>query len=373
MEKSSKIVITGSNGFIGKNLNVRLKSLGFNNIYNFSRDSDINELKEELEDSKFIFHLAGVNRPKDDKEFIDINLGLTTKIIEFIENQTNKIPILFSSSIQANKTTPYGISKKHAEDEIFSYAKRNNVKHYVYRLTNVFGKWSKPNYNSVVATFCNNIANGISINITNRETQLELSYIDDVIDSFIASLHGEEFRDGKFCIVERTTKTTLGYLADKINEFNQSRHNLIIPSLVNSFDRQLYATFLSFLPDTKFSYYLNKKEDDRGWLAEFIKSQSFGQIFISKTKPGITRGNHWHQTKVEKFLVINGKATINFKNAITNETVKYDVDGEKPEVVDIPPGYIHSIKNSGHEKLITLFWACEMFDSEKPDTYNGDF
>ena len=252
---------------------------------------------------------------------------------------------------------------------IFKYGEENGVKVLVYRLPNLFGKWSRPNYNSVVATFCYNIARDLEIQIHDPNTELTLCYIDDVVNEFISALEGKETRDGMFCKVPKTYKIKLGELAEKLYSFRRSRDTLVMPSLEDEFDRALYGTYLSYLPEDQFSYKLEKKEDNRGWLAEFIKSQSMGQIFISRTKPGITRGNHWHHTKAEKFLVIQGEAIIRFRKIDSNEIIEYRVSGEVPEVVDIPTGYTHSIENVGKEDVITIFWASEIFDPQKPDTY----
>ncbi|THE11352.1 capsular polysaccharide biosynthesis protein CapF [Bacillus timonensis] len=364
-----KILVTGSQGFVGRNLVAELKNKGYEDILEFNRDSDQTLLNEYTKQCDFIFHLAGVNRPKEENEFMEGNFGLTSTLLELLKKNNNKAPVLLTSSIQAANDNPYGNSKRAGEDLLFEYSNTTGAKALVYRLPNLFGKWSKPNYNSVVATFCHNIARGIDIQINDPKSEVTLSYIDDVLAEFIRALKGEETKDGEFCKVPISYKITVGELAEKIYSFKRNRETLVMPSLQSKFDKALYGTFLSYLPEDKFSYNLKKNVDNRGWLAEFIKSESMGQIFISKTKPGITRGNHWHHTKVEKFLVIQGEAVIKFRKIGTDEVLEYKVNGEVPEVVDIPVGYTHSITNTGQDEVITLFWACEIFDPEKPDTY----
>jgi len=369
LEEIVKILITGSKGFVWKNLVVELKNKGYTDILEFDKDTDKSLLDEYTKECQFVFHLAGVNRPKDEKEFMEGNLGFTSELLELLEKHNNKAPVLIASSIQAEKDNLYGISKKAAEDLVFKYGRQNAVKVFVYRLPNIFGKWCRPNYNSVVATWCYNIARNLEIKISDPDIELTLCHIDDVVSEFICALNNKETKDGVFCKVPKTYKIKLGELAEKIYSFKKSRDTLIMPSLQNEFDRALYGTYLSYLEEDKFSYKLKKSEDDRGWLAEFIKSESMGQIFVSKTKPGITRGNHWHHTKAEKFLVVQGEAVIRFRKIDSDEVIEYRVSGNMPEVVDIPTGYTHSIINIGKEDVITLFWASEIFNSEKPDTY----
>lgn len=364
-----KILVTGAKGFVGKNLIAELKNKGYIDIYEFDQDTKKSLLDEYVRECEFIFHLAGVNRPKNEKEFMEGNFGFTYELLELLKKHNNKAPVLITSSIQAERDNPYGISKKAAEDLLFAYGKETGVKVLVYRLPNLFGKWCRPNYNSVVATFCHNIARNLDIQVNAPDAELTLCYIDDVLVELVAALERKETRAGKFCIVPVTYKITLGGLADKLYSFRKNRETLIMPSLESNFDRALYGTFLSYLAEDNFSYKLKKNVDDRGWLAEFIKSESMGQIFISKTKPGIARGNHWHHTKVEKFLVIQGEAVIKFRKISSDEVIEYKVNGETPEVVDIPIGYAHSIVNIGEKDVITLFWASEIFNLDKPDTY----
>lgn len=364
------ILVTGADGFIGKNLIAELHNQNFLDINEFTTDNSETDLKEMLSQADFVFHLAGVNRPKSTDEFYLGNTDLTQQIVNILCETKHYIPVLISSSIQAELDNDYGKSKKLAEQSLFDYHTQTSAQVFVYRLSNVFGKWSRPNYNSAVATFCYNLSRGLPITINDPSATVKLVYIDDVIKSFISALNGQLIqRSGDYCEVIPTTEIQLGELTDKIKAFAENRKTLVMPSLRDQFDRDLYGTYLSFLAEDNFSYYLDKKSDDRGWLAEFIKSKDNGQIFISTTKPGVTRGNHWHHTKVEKFLVVQGTGQLEFRSVNSDKVLKYVVKGDQPEVVDIPTGYIHNIKNIGNDTMITIFWACEIFDPNKPDTY----
>jgi UDP-2-acetamido-2,6-beta-L-arabino-hexul-4-ose reductase len=358
-----KLLITGANGFIGKNLITELKNRGYNEILPYTRDSGRPLLEKYTKECDFVFHLAGVNRPLDEKEFFEGNAGFTEELLGSLREHGNQAPILMTSSIQVEMDNPYGRSKLMAEELVLRHSRETGAKSLIYRLPNVFGKWCRPHYNSVVATFCHNIARDLEIQIHDPDKELTLCHIDDVVAEFIRAMEGKGQQD----IVSHKIK--LGALADKLYTFRKNRETLVMPSLETEFERALYSTFLSYLEEDSFSYHLKKNTDQRGWLAEFIKSSSMGQIFISKTKPGITRGNHWHHTKVEKFLVIQGEAVIQFRKIDTENVLEYRVNGDEPEVVDIPPGYTHSITNIGTEDVITLFWASEIFNPEKPDTY----
>lgn len=364
------VLITGADGFLGKNLVASLEQNKDMKILTYNRNNTIEELEQFIKKADFIFHLAGVNRPQDLSEYDSGNRGFTEHLLNLMDKQNRKIPVLFSSSIQATLDNPYGVSKLAAEQALLNWSNKNGIAVYIYRLPNVFGKWCRPNYNSVVATFCYNIARGLPININDPSKELTLVYIDDVISEFINALNGNPHMDEDgYCIVPRTFKITLRELADKLFEFAQSRKSLIMPDLEDDFTRFLYATYVSYLPEDDFGYELEMKTDNRGWLAEFIKSRHLGQIFISKTKPGITRGNHWHHTKVEKFLVIQGEALIKFRQIHGDKVIEYRVSGDNLKVLDIPAGYTHSITNIGNTDLITLFWADEIFKPERPDTY----
>lgn len=366
----SVVLVTGANGFMGKNLISKLRRLNGMEILSYDIENTEEELKNFIGSADFIFHLAGVNRPRDPGEYEVGNAGFTRQLIDIIRESKRSIPVLLSSSIQAALDNPYGISKREAEDEVFRYGRDTGVRVCVYRLPNVFGKWCRPNYNSVVATWCYNISRNLPIQINNPETELNLVYIDDVVDEFIKAVDGFENRgsDG-FCHIKREFKTTLGELSNLLHSFHDSRETLIIPDLKGDFERFMYSVYLSYIPENELGYGLLMRGDGRGWLSEIIKSKNFGQIFVSKTKPGITRGNHFHHTKVEKFIVIEGEGIVRLRCIYEDKAVEYRVSGEKLKVIDIPPGYTHSITNIGDTDLITLFWADEIYDSESPDTY----
>lgn len=361
------VLITGAKGFIGRNLVTHLETMENISLLKYDLENTLQELEHFIEKADFVFHLAGINRPPDISEFDSGNRGFTELLFNILKKRGGKAPVLISSSSQAALDNPYGVSKKGAEQIALDYAGKTGVPVYIYRLPNVFGKWCRPNYNSVIATFCYNIANGYPIQINDPATELTLVYIDDLVNEFVNALKGSATEG--YCYVEKTYKATLKQLADMIYSFAESRKTLVVPDFADEFARILYATYLSYLPDNGFGYKLEMKCDNRGWLAEFIKSSSFGQIFISRTKPGITRGNHWHHTKVEKFLVIDGEAVIKFRQIETENEIEYKVSGRELKVVDIPVGYTHAISNIGKTDVITLFWANEIFNSEKPDTY----
>jgi UDP-N-acetylglucosamine 4,6-dehydratase/5-epimerase len=364
------ILITGANGFIGKNLVQHLKNLDNISLISYDIDDDINILKSGLTKADFVFHLAGVNRPQNENEFEIVNKGFTELVLEQLKRYNRKIPVVLTSSTQATLDNPYGLSKRQAEQVLFAWAEETGGQAIVYRLPNVFGKWCRPNYNSVVATFCHNIAHDLPIQIDNPLHEMMLVYIDDLIKEFLRALNGQpNKKDDGYCYVPQIFKTTVQDLADTIRSFQESRNTLILPNFEDGLTRFLYATYLSYLPEDGFGYPVPMKHDQRGWLTEIVKSKQFGQIFVSRTKPGITRGNHWHHTKVEKFIVIAGRAVIRFRQINGNKVIEVPVSDDKLNVVDIPTGYTHSIVNIGNTDLITLFWADELFDSNSPDTY----
>lgn len=365
-----KILITGSNGFLGKNLIYFLKEDKNINIYTFDVENSLEELENIINNNvDMIFHLAGVNRPNTNEEFYNGNTNFTKMLVDLIIKKNKKIPIVFSSSIQVELDNDYGKSKKLAEEILIEYSKKTESKIYIYRLQNLFGKWGKPNYNSVIATFCYNISRNLPIQISKRENIVKLLYVDDVVKDFYSILTGVKKYNGYFYQVEKVFEKTLGEIVDLLYKFKNSRDDLNIFDFKDEFTKYLYETYISYLSVEDFSYDLKSNEDERGSLTEILKSDNFGQIFISYTKPGITRGNHYHQSKTEKFIVIKGKAIIKLRNIITNEKVEYKVTGEKLKVVDIPPGYSHSITNIGEDELITLFWSIEKFDKTNPDTF----
>ncbi len=364
-----KILVTGANGFVGRNLIAELNNRGFNDIYKFDIDTDKTLLDEYAEKCEFVFHLAGVNRPKNEKEFMEGNFGFTSELLELLKKHNNKSPILITSSIQAERDNPYGNSKRAGEELLFTYSKESRAKALVYRLPNLFGKWSRPNYNTVVATYCYNIARGLDIQVNNEDAELTLCYIDDVLEEYIRALEGNETRNGDYCCVPVTHKIKLGDLADRIRSFKESRKDLSIANMEDELTKKLYSTYLSFLPEDEFSYDLKMNCDNRGSFTEFIRTPERGQVSVNVAKPGITKGNHWHHTKNEKFLVVSGTGLIRFRNIDSDEIIEYKVSGEKFQVIDIPTGYTHSIVNIGDNDMVTVMWANEAFNPEKPDTY----
>lgn len=364
-----KILVTGSKGFIGKNLIEELRNRNYTDIYEYNRDTDPVLFDEYCKDADFVFHLAGVNRPTDQSEFMEGNYGFTSILLETLKKYQNNCPVMISSSVQANLENPYGISKKAGEDLLFQYSIQTGARALVYRFPNVFGKWCKPNYNSAIATFCNNIANGLPINVNDRNVKMILVYIDDVVEELINALNGNENKIEDFCEVPVVHPITLGEIVDLIYSFKQSREERTIPNMSNSLSKKLYSTYLSYLPEDQFSYELQMNVDNRGSFTEFIKTPERGQVSVNISKPGITKGNHWHHTKNEKFLVVSGHGVIRFRKIDSNDVIKYYVSGDKLEVVDIPTGYTHNIENLGDTDMVTIMWANELFDPEKPDTY----
>src|SRR5699024_7786864 len=367
--KIMKIIVTGSEGFVGKNLVAELKNRDYNDLYLYDKETPFENLKEWTKDCDFIFHLAGVNRPKNEKEFMEGNADLTSQLTELLEINQNNAPIMISSSIQAEKDNLYGRSKKAGEKYIFEYGQRNNVPVYIYRFSNLYGKWSKPNYNTVIATFCYNIARDLPIKVNNPDALITFQYIDDVVNELINCMEGRPNRVGDFYdVVEKDTKS-LGEVANLIKSFKESRKSLEVPDMDDSFTKKMYSTYLSFLPENNFSYKLKMNIDDRGSFTEFLRSSDRGQVSINISKPGITKGQHWHHSKNEKFLVVKGEGLIRFRKYNDDNIIEYKVNGEELEVVDIPTGYTHSIVNTGETEMVTVMWVNEPFDPENPDTY----
>ena len=365
-----KVVVTGANGFIGKNLCASLQFSSNVCLERISREDTGEKIAQKIADSDILFHLAGVNRPTDPKSFLLDNEQFTYKILDRIEKNNKPCKIIFSSSSQAVLDNPYGKSKLNAEEYASQWVKNTPHELNIYRLPGVFGKWCRPNYNSVVATFCYNVAYNLSLEIRDNNYELHLVYIDDVVQSFITHVKNKNIAAGKtiFESIDTVYQITLGKLSETILSFKESRNTLQIPAVDNALQKALYSTYLSYLPKDQFAYPMQVKTDERGTLFEWVKQIGFGQIFISTTKPGITRGNHFHHTKTEKFLVIQGEATIKFRHIDGDEIIEYKVSGQTPRVLDIPPGYTHNITNIGSENLITLFWANEIFDPAIPDT-----
>ena len=366
---SKTVLVTGAKGFLGKNLVTTLERTGGVVVRTFTRSDALTSLPEKLNGVDVVFHLAGVNRPKSGDEFEVGNAGLTRRLADHIRTLDAAPLIVFPSSVQAGRDNAYGRSKFAAEEALFDLHRRIGVPIAIYRLPNLFGKWSRPHYNTVVATFCHQVARGLAIEMSDPDHELELAYVDDVVDRLIRHL-SEPF-DPKITSyhLEHTFRVTLGRLATLIEELRDTRTTLQLPDLSDALVQRMYATYLSFLPAENFDYPVTLRTDARGWLFELLKSDHFGQMFVSKTKPGVTRGNHSHNTKVEKFCVVSGKAIIRFRHLITQERVEYPVGGSDIRVVDIPPGYTHSIENIGDDEMIVLFWASEVFDPKRPDTY----
>ncbi|MDK0654548.1 NAD-dependent epimerase/dehydratase family protein [Clostridium perfringens] len=376
-----KILVTGAKGFVGKNLIATLNNIKDNKdktrdividkIFEYDINNTKEELKEYTKDCDFVVHLAGVNRPKDTSEFYEGNKAFTETLCYYLKQANNKAPILISSSIQASKDNDYGKSKKEGEKLLLNFSKEEGNQIYIYRFANLFGKWCRPNYNSVTATWCYNIANGLDIQVNDETVVLPLVYIDDVVNEIINCIKGNPTYDNvnKYYTVLPTYQVKLGYMRDLLYSFKESRKNLNIPNQKDEFSKKLYATYLSYLPKSKFSYPLKMNIDERGYFTEFLKTSEYGQVSVNISHPGITKGEHWHHTKNEKFLVVKGNALIQFRNIYSDEVIDYEVSGDKLEVIDIPTGYTHNIINLGKDDVITIIWANESFDPNNPDTY----
>lgn len=365
-----KVLVTGANGFIGKNLITELERRESVMVLPFDIDTPMERLEEYCQECDFVYNLAGVNRPEHTEEFMEGNFGFATTLVETLRKCRNTCPIMNSSSIQATLENPYGKSKKAGEDMMYAYGKETGASIYIYRFPNVFGKWCRPNYNSAVATFCYNIAHDLPIQVNDRNTVMHLVYIDDVVEELLQAMdaHPHVNADG-YCYVPIVHEITLGEIVDLLYSFKESRRNLMIPDMTeNGIEKKLYSTYLSYLPQNGFTYPLVMHEDERGSFTEILKSVDRGQVSINISKPGIVKGNHWHHTKNEKFVVVSGKGLIRFRRHGSDEIIEYHVSGDKLAVVDIPTGYTHSIINEGDTDLVTLMWCNECFDPNKPDT-----
>lgn len=377
-----KILVTGAKGFVGKNLcaqlnniregKCRVYNLPFNidAVYEYDLDNGTTDLEQWCADCDFVFNLAGVNRPQNPEEFMLGNFGFASQLLEFLKNSGNTCPVMISSSIQAELDNPYGESKRAGEQLMFEYAKDTGAKVLVYRFPNLFGKWCRPNYNSAVATFCNNIANGLPIQVNDPNVTLRLCYIDDVVDEMISALTGTEHRAGNFCFVPVVHEVKLGEIAELLYKFKEMPQSLGVPTLSNAFEKALYSTFLSYFPKEKFIYPVKMNIDSRGSYTELIRSAHNGQFAVNISKPGITKGQHWHHTKNEKFIVVHGHGLIQLRKLGTDEIIEFEVCGDNIQVVEMIPGYTHNIINlSDTEDLVTVMWANECFDPSRPDTY----
>lgn len=394
-----KVLVTGAKGFVGRNLCAQLAnirdgkarcygSVVVDEVMEYDIDTDPALLGDFCRRADFVFNLAGVNRPKDQKEFMEGNFGFASTLLNELKAAGNRCPVMLSSSIQATLIgrygeSDYGRSKLAGENLFFDYGKETGAKVLVYRFPNLFGKWCRPNYNSAVATFCNNIANDLPIHVNDRSTELELLYVDDLVDEMIAALKGEEHHcefdgvkavltdGGRYCAVPTTHEVTLGEIVDLLHSFNAQPSTLLMPEIPDgSFAKKLYSTYLSYLPKEKVAFPLKMNADERGSFTELLKTAGCGQFSVNVSKPGITKGQHWHNTKWEFFIVVSGKALIEERRIGSDEVMRFEVSGERIEAVHMLPGYTHNIINlSQTDDLVTLMWANEQFNPEKPDTY----
>lgn len=363
-----KLLIIGSDGFIGRNLCAHLRSRGYSELLKYTRTSEPEALERYAAECGFVFHLAGVNRPDSPEDFEE-NHTFTTALLEALERCGNKAPVLFASSVQAELENPYGQSKRRAEALLQDYAARTGVNVFICRLPGVFGKWCRPNYNSVVATFCDAAANGQPLRIDDPGARLTLAYIDDVANAFIDVLAHAPARQGDFCTVAPVYRTTVGTLAALITAFGESRAGLAVPDMGDALTAKLYSTYVSYLPGDCLGYPLAVHADARGWFAEFLKSENGGQVSVNVSKPGFTKGGHWHHGKIEKFLIVSGTGVIRLQRLGGGRVLEYPVSGERPKVVEVPPGYIHTVENTGANDLVMVIWASQRFDPQRPDTY----
>ena len=376
------ILVTGANGFVGRNLVSQLENIASGKARNYAIageelhvlcydvDSDPAALEEYCRRADFVFNLAGVNRPEDPSEFMKGNFGFASVLLDTLKKCGNTCPVMISSSTQAALDNPYGESKRAGEELLFEYGRETGAKVLVYRFPNVFGKWCRPNYNSAVATFCHNIAHGLPIRVNDPSVVMHLVYIDDVVDELIGALSGDEHRAGAFCEVPVVHEITLGGIVDLLYSFRDMQQDLEVPDLGDAFTKKLYSTYLSYLPKEKFCYPLKMNVDNRGSFTEIIRTPDRGQFSVNISKPGITKGEHWHHTKNEKFVVVSGHGLVQLRKIGTDEVINFEVSGEKMEVVEMIPGYTHNIINlSDTEDLVTFMWANEAFNPERPDTY----
>ena len=367
----NSILITGGRGFLGRNLAARLHAVSEWEPLVFDLDDHPAKLPALLARADVIYHLAGVNRPRDVREYESGNTGFTLQLCNLLRQAGRRPRVVFSSSVQAALDNPYGVSKLRAETALLEFAADAGAAVRIYRLKNLFGKWCRPNYNSVTATFCYNVANGLPLRIEEPEHRLELTYVDDVVDAFLLELPPDAPRESGLVSATAipSVSVTVGELAERIRSFHAMRLRQQLPDFCDEFNRRLYATYLSHVPAAAREIALPAKRDTRGALVEFIKSPSGGQIFVSRTAPGVTRGNHYHHTKTEKFLVVEGEGLLRMRQVDGDEVVEYRLHGGNFQVVDIPPGFTHSIQNLGRSEMVTLFWASEVFDPQRPDTY----
>lgn len=376
------ILVTGAKGFVGRNLVSQLHNIGSGKakdhalsgksltVFEYDLDSDLSDLDSYCRQADFVFNLAGVNRPKDRTEFMEGNFGFASTLLSALKKHNNTCPVMISSSVQAALDNPYGESKRAGEQLLFDYGRETGAKVLVYRFPNVFGKWCRPNYNSAVATFCYNIARDLPIQVNDPDVVMNLVYVDDVVDELVAALNGEEHRTGDYCEVPVMHTITLGGIVELITGFKDMHTDLSVPDLGDAFTKKLYSTYLSYLPKEKFIYPLKMNVDERGSFTEIIRTSDRGQFSVNISKPGVTKGQHWHHTKNEKFVVVSGHGLIQLRKIGSEEIIEFEVSGDRMEAVEMIPGYTHNIINlSERENLVTVMWCNECFDSRKPDTY----
>lgn len=368
-----RVLVTGANGFIGKNLLLHFQEKGDIDVVPFTREHSVDDLPALLEGVDWVFHLAGINRPQNPEEFVTGNTGLTEQLCAAIKASGRQVPVVYTSSIQAERDNDYGTSKRAAEEALLALQEDTGNPVFIYRLPNVFGKWARPNYNSVVATFCHNIARDLPIQINDPSAIIRLVYVDDVVDSFMALMAGDETIshriDNAFVEVGPEYRISVGELADQLYRFKATRDNLMTEPVGTGLVRALYSTYVSYLPPARFTYPVQKHGDARGVFVEMLKTPDAGQFSFFTAHPGITRGGHYHHSKTEKFLVIKGKACFRFRNMLTGEFYELYTSGEQPEIVETVPGWTHDVTNVGDDELICMLWANEVFDREKPDTF----
>ena len=363
-----RVLITGADGFIGKNLAVHLAERQNVEISRFTRNDELSSLAELVSNADFIFHLAGINRPQNPEEFATGNIDLTQLLCDSIIASERPIPVLYTSSSQAELENPYGLSKRGAENALLALSKEQGSAIHIARLPNVFGKWARPNYNSAVATFCHNIAHGLAININDPSSAIRLVYIDDVVEQFIDVMDAKP-AEAPFLNIKPEYNITVGELAEQIDAFRDSRDNLNTGTVGSGLTRALYSTYLSYLQPAQFSYEVTRHEDPRGAFVEMVKSPDSGQVSFFSAHPGVTRGGHYHHSKNEKFLVVAGQACFRFRHIVTGDFYELRTTGEKSEIVETVPGWTHDITNEGETEMFVVLWANEIFDRDKPDTY----
>ena len=368
-----RVMVTGANGFIGKNLLLHFQEKGGVDVVPFTRANSIDDLPALLESVDWVFHLAGINRPQNSEEFVIGNTGLTQKLCAAIKSSGKQVPVVYTSSIQAERDNDYGSSKRAAEDALLALQQDTGNPVFIYRLPNVFGKWARPNYNSAVATFSHNVARDLPIHINDASAVIRLVYVDDVVDSFMALLSGVESMntriDNAYVDVCPEYSISVGELSDQLNRFKATRNNLITEPVGTGLVRALYSTYVSYLPPERFTYSVQQHLDARGVFVEMLKTKDAGQFSFFTAHPGITRGGHYHHSKTEKFLVIKGKACFRFRHMLTGEFYELHTSGEHSEIVETVPGWTHDVTNVGDDELICMLWANEIFDRDKPDTF----